>query len=192
MSNFCPDTGGEGGHSFRLTCSVVLRGRRDTANKRHWRVWGARAVSGPHWVCPRSRRVLSQSTLLRLQVALPGTVWDRPWDACTSQVWAAQVQVLGYSTKAQTRLGLVLCPHRSELLRPPGAWRVQSPQVGGVSYHLPSPSRSVSCVAAGASASGVPCVSSGELISGCDPPGGCPLSRIPRSWLAIGSLLAVW
>ena len=27
--------------------------------------------------------------------------------------------------------------------------------------------------------SGVPCVSSGELISGCDPPGRCQLSRIP-------------
>ena len=27
--------------------------------------------------------------------------------------------------------------------------------------------------------SGVPCVSSGELISDCDPPGGCQLSRIP-------------
>ena len=28
--------------------------------------------------------------------------------------------------------------------------------------------------------SGVPCVSSGELISGCDPPGGCQPSKIPR------------
>ena len=27
--------------------------------------------------------------------------------------------------------------------------------------------------------SGVPCVSSGELISDCNPPGGCQLSRIP-------------
>ena len=32
MSNFHPDTGGEGGHLFRLTCSVVLRGGRNTAN----------------------------------------------------------------------------------------------------------------------------------------------------------------
>ena len=31
----------------------------------------------------------------------------------------------------------------------------------------------------GSAFSGVPCVSSGELISGCDPPGGCQLSRIP-------------
>ena len=30
----------------------MLRGGRNTANKRHWRVWGVLAVSGPHWVCP--------------------------------------------------------------------------------------------------------------------------------------------
>ena len=54
MSNFCPDTGGGGGHFFRLTCSVVLWGGRDAANKWHWHVL---TVSRPHWVCPRSRRV---------------------------------------------------------------------------------------------------------------------------------------
>ena len=65
--------GGEGGHLFRLTCSVVLWGGRDTANKYHWCVWGVLAVYGPHWVCPSSWQcVLSQSTLLGLQVALQG------------------------------------------------------------------------------------------------------------------------
>ena len=49
--------GGEGGYLFRLTCSVVLWGGRNTANKHHWHVWGVLAVSGPHWVCPRSQRV---------------------------------------------------------------------------------------------------------------------------------------
>ena len=44
--------GGSGGHFFRLTCSVVLRGGRNTANKYHWLVWGVRTVSRPHWVCP--------------------------------------------------------------------------------------------------------------------------------------------
>ena len=44
--------GGEGGHLFRLTCSVVLWGGRNTANKYHWHVWGVLAVSGPHWVYP--------------------------------------------------------------------------------------------------------------------------------------------
>ena len=39
---------------FRLTCSVVLWGGRDTANKYHRCML---AVSRPHWVCPHSRRV---------------------------------------------------------------------------------------------------------------------------------------
>ena len=42
---------------FRFACSVMLRGRRGAADKCHWRVWGALAVSRPHWVCPRSRCV---------------------------------------------------------------------------------------------------------------------------------------
>ena len=49
--------GGECHHLFRLTCSVVLWGGRNTANKYHWRVWGVLTVSGPHWVCPHSRHV---------------------------------------------------------------------------------------------------------------------------------------
>ena len=49
--------GGEGGHLFRLTCSVVLWGGRNTADKSHWRVWGVLAGSQPHWACPGSQRV---------------------------------------------------------------------------------------------------------------------------------------
>ena len=33
-----------------LVQSAVGR-ERSTANKYHWRVWGGRAVSQPHWVC---------------------------------------------------------------------------------------------------------------------------------------------
>ena len=29
----------------------------NAANIYHWRVWGVLTVSGPHWVCPHSRRV---------------------------------------------------------------------------------------------------------------------------------------
>ena len=47
--------GGKSGHLFRLTCSIVLRGGRNTANKYHWHVWGVLTLSGPHWVCPHSR-----------------------------------------------------------------------------------------------------------------------------------------
>ena len=103
--------GGEGGHLLRLTCSVVLWGGRNTANRYQWRVWGLLAVYGPHWVCPSSgQRVLSGSTLLRSQVALQGTVQCGPCISCTSQVSAAQVQVLGYSARAQTWLGMRFVP----------------------------------------------------------------------------------
>ena len=51
-------------------------------------------------------------------------------------------------------------------------------QVCGVSYHLPSPSLSVSWVHHKSAVSGVPCVSSGGLISGRSPPGRCQSSRI--------------
>ena len=71
--------GGEGSHLFRFTCSVVLWGGRNTGNKYHWHVWGVPSVYGPHWVCPSSQwRVLSRSTLLRLQRSLQGTVQSRP------------------------------------------------------------------------------------------------------------------
>ena len=84
--------------------------------------------------------------------------------------------------KGADSVGPAFCAlSRSEQLRRPGAWLAQSPPVRSVSYHLPGPSRLVSWVAAGAPISGVPCVSSGELISGCDPPGRCQPSRIPRS-----------
>ena len=45
--------------------------------------------------------------------------------------------------------------------------------------HLPSPNHLVSWVHSKSANSGVLCVSSGELISGCDPPGRCQPSRIP-------------
>ena len=62
---------GEGGHLYRLTCSVVLWGGRDTANRYHWHVWRVLAVDGPHWVCHSPRCcVLPRSTLLSLQGAL--------------------------------------------------------------------------------------------------------------------------
>ena len=48
---------GGGGHFFRLICSVVLWGGRNTANKYHWHVWGVFTVSRLHWVCSRSQRV---------------------------------------------------------------------------------------------------------------------------------------
>ena len=57
VSNFHPDTRGMvvvTFISFRLSCSVVLWGVRNTANKYHWHVL---TVIQPHWVCPHSQHV---------------------------------------------------------------------------------------------------------------------------------------
>ena len=37
---------------FRVACSVMLWGWRNTANKYHWCVWGMLPVSRAHWVWP--------------------------------------------------------------------------------------------------------------------------------------------
>ena len=42
---------------FRLTCSVVLWGWRNTTNKYHWHVWGVLTVFQVHWVFPHSQHV---------------------------------------------------------------------------------------------------------------------------------------
>ena len=167
--------GGEGGHLFRCTCSVVLWEGRDTANKYLWRVWGVLAVCGPHCICPSSpQRVLSQSILLRLLVALQG---------CCPK-WALHFQHFpGLSCsgsgsrvlhKCTDSVGHAFCAFpRSEQLRRPGAWRVLCPKGTVCLNHLPGPSHSVSWVFRKSAVSGALCVSSGELVSGCNPPGRC-------------------
>ena len=79
--------GGKVGHLIRLTCSVMLWGGRNPANKYNWRVWGVLAVSRPHWVCPRSRCVCFPSLHCSgSRLLCQGTVLSRPWVLCTSQV----------------------------------------------------------------------------------------------------------
>ena len=90
--------------------------------------------------------------------------------------------VLGYSTEAQTWLGLRFVPFPG-----PSSSGDQvlgercRPQVVAVTYCLPRTCHLVFWVYNRHTFSGVPCLSSGELISGCDPPGGRRPSRIPRS-----------
>ena len=137
--------GGEGGHLFRLTCSIVLWGGKNTANRYHWRVWGVLTVSGPHWICPCSRcvcfpglhcsgsRLLCRSCLKQALhcVHFPGLCRSG------SGSWVLH--------KGTDSVGPAFCSlPMSEELRRPGAWRVLSPQVGSASYHLSSPSRLVS------------------------------------------------
>ena len=103
-----------------------------------------------------------------------GTVQSGPCILCTSQV-----QVLRYSTKADS-VGRAFCAlPRSEQLRRPGAWRLHCPRWSF--NHLPGPGRSVSWVHRESTISGVPLVTSRELISGYNPPGRHQPSRIPGS-----------
>ena len=89
---------------------------------------------------------------------------------------AAQVQVLGYFSQAQT-VGPVFRPSQ---VRAAQVTRCLASAIA-VTYHLPHPCRLVFWVYNRRTFSGLLCVSSGGLISGCDPHGGCPQSRIPRS-----------
>ena len=150
-------------------------------------VGSTRSVWATLGLPPLTLWVLSQSTLLRLQIAVQGNClkWALgcmhfPGLSCSgSGSWVFH--------KGTDSVGHAFCAlPRSEQLRWPGAWRVHSPEVGSSSYHIPHPSHSISWVHSRSAISGVLCVSSGELISGCDPPGGCPLSMIP------GRLVSNW
>ena len=161
----------------------MLWGGRNTGNKYPWRVRGALTVSGPHWVCPAhgmcafpvytaqapgcsagelsnadpGLRALPRSKPLRFRFSGTPQGHGLSWACilCPSQVRAAKVTRCLVSTL--------------------------SPGLGGGDgvLRLPRPSRSVSWVHSKSAVSAVLCVSSGELISGCDPPGGCQPSRIP-------------
>ena len=127
-----------------------------------------------------SQRVFSQSTLFKLQVALQGKCLKQALGCMNFQSLSLSGSGSRVLHKGTHSVGPAFCAlPRSEQLRRPGAWRAHSPQVGSVSYHLLLPSRSVSWVHRKSAVSGVPCVSSGALISGCNPPGGYQLSRIP-------------
>ena len=148
-------------------------GREEDCKQYHWRVWGVLAVFQPHWVCPRSRCVcfhglhFSGSRLLCWELsesgpglyALPRSKSLRFRFSGTPQRhrlgWACFVPFPGLSSSGDQVLGE---PSR--------------PQLKAVTYRLPHPSYSVFWVYNRHAFSGVLCVSSGELISGSDPPGG--------------------
>ena len=159
-------------------------GRGGAADKSHWPVWGALAVFQPHWVCRRSGRVCfprlhcSGSRLLSRERAL--SCVDFPGPSCSGSGF----RVLHKSTDS---VGPGFCafpgPNSS------GSQELERTLPGcGAPYPLCGPSLSYR-----ACWSGAPCVRSGKLISGCDPPGGCQPSRVSGSlWLETGSLFALW
>ena len=146
--------GGEGGHLFRLTYSVVLWGGRSTANKYPWRVL---TVSWPHWVCSRSRCVCfpslhcSGSRLLCLQLSEVG-----PGLRVLPRSKPLRFRFSGTPQGHRLSRACVLCP--SQVRAAHGTRCLVSTMTPrcGVSYHLPHPSRSISWVAAGVPVSGGP------------------------------------
>ena len=120
--------------------------------------------------------VLSQSTLLRL------LCWELP-DAGPGLHALPRSKPLRFrfsGTPQRPYSGPVFCTLSStKQLRHQVLSERTLPRRGGASHHLPRPSCLVPWVCSGSTVSGVLCVSSGVLISSCNPPGGCQLSRVP-------------
>ena len=79
--------------------------------------------------------------------------------------------VLAHRTGSHSSVGwvCVLGPSRSEQLWQPGAWQAHCPRWAMHLNHLPGLNQAMSLLHHKSTISGVPYVSSGELISGCDP-----------------------
>ena len=123
--------------------------------------------------------VLPQSTLLRLQVALQGA---GPGLRALPRSKPLRFRFLGTPQRHRHGWACVLCPSQVRAAQVTRCLvSAITPSLRGESYCLPCPSCSVFWVYNGRALSGVPSVSSGELISGCDPPSRCQPSRIPRS-----------
>ena len=142
----------------------------------------------PHMAC-----VLFPSTLLRLPGCSVGELSKAdPVFHALPRSKLLRFRFLGTPQRHRLSWVCVLCPSQVRAAQPT-RWLLSAlSQVCSASYHLLGPGRSVSWVRSKSAISGVPCVSSGELISDCDPPGRCQPSRVPRRRLATGSLLAVW
>ena len=89
---------------------------------------------------PLTACVLSQSTLLRLQVALLLNCLKQALGCMHFPGLSSSGSCSRVHNKGADLVGPVFCAlPRSEQLRRPGAWRVHSPQAQSVSYHLPIP-----------------------------------------------------
>ena len=128
--------GGKGGLLFRLTCSVVLWGERNTANKYHRRVWGVLTVSQPHRVCPCSPHVFSHSTLLGLQVALQGV---GPGLHALPRSKLLRFRFSGIPQRRRLGWACILCPSQVQAAQVTRCL----PSAVTATYHLPNPCCSV-------------------------------------------------
>ena len=181
MSNFYPDTRGRRWSLIEAHLFSCAVGREE-----HCQQISLACVGSAHTVWatlglpPLVVCVFSQSTLFKLHVALQGNCPKRA---------LGFVHFLGLRhsdsgsrvlRKGTNLVGPAFCAlPRSEQLRPPGAWRAHSPHMGWCILSPPWGQLLGFLGGRGCVFSGVASVSSGELISGCDPPGRCQPSRIP-------------
>ena len=117
-----------------LTCSVVLWGGRNTANKYPWCVWGVLPVSRPHWVCPCSRRVCFPSVCYSVQALGCSAGNCLRWGLVCMHFPGLSLSGSGSWVlhKGADLVGPPFCAFpRSKQLRWPGAWWVHLPPVGG-------------------------------------------------------------
>ena len=147
-------------------------------------VGSTRSVLATLGLSPLTACMLSQSTLVRLQVALQGV---SPELHALSSPKPLRFRFSGTAQRCRLSWTCVLC-----LPRPSSSGNQEFDESTllrcSATSLLPVPA-SVS----GRTRSGAPCVSSRELISGWDPPSRCQPSRISGSlWLETGSLFAVW
>ena len=170
VSNFCPHTRGVVVVTFLGSAVQSCCGEGGTLQQTSLAVL---AVTQPHWVCPCPRPVCfprlhcSGSRLLCWELS-EGAQGCTHFPGLSRSGSGSRVL-----HKGADLVGPELCAHpRSKHSRP---------QLKPVTYCLPHPSRSVFWVYNRPSFSDVPCVSSGELISSCNPLGRCRPSRIPRS-----------
>ena len=146
------------------------------------------AVYRPHWVCPQSRRVcfpcqhcLASRLLYReLSGADPGL--------CTLR--RSKPLRFKYSgTPQRHRLGWAcfLCPSQVLAAQVTRCLvnAVPTPRPLEAAFYCLPIRRSVLWVYSGRAFSGEPYISSGKLISGCDPPSGLTIQNPKKSWLAV-------
>ena len=170
---------GEGGNLFRLTCSVVLQGGSKTANKYHWHVWGVLAVFGPQWAQTHGVCAFPVYTAQAPGCSAGELSKAGPAFCALPRSKLLQFRFSGTPQRHRHGWACVLCPSQVQAAQATRFFASALSQVVCASYHLPGPSCSFSWVHSKSAISDVLCVSSGELISGCDPLGRCQPSRVP-------------
>ena len=141
-------------------------------------VGSAHSVWATLGLSPLTAYVLSQSTLLKLQVALQENCTVGPGLHALPRSKPLGFMFLG-TPQRHSWLGLSFVPFAGPIRLGDQVFGEHTLLRCSASYHLPGPSHSVFWICSGSTVSGVPYVSSGEPISDCSSPGRCQPSRIP-------------